>query len=144
MKTHTCLMAAALGISAVVSMTWATATWAAPPAKAPATPEAASVMIVHNVYFSLKESTPENREQLAAGCKQYLSQHPGTVFYACGTVSDLSGAVNDRDFDVGLHVVFEDRAAHDKYQVSADHLKFIAEFRPMFSKVRVFDCDAAK
>ena len=47
--------------------------------------------------------------------------------------------VNDREWDVGLHIVFLDRAAHDAYQDDPTHLKFIAEQKPNWAKVRVFD-----
>jgi hypothetical protein len=47
--------------------------------------------------------------------------------------------VNDRDFDVALHVVFRNRAAHDKYQTHPRHLKFIEEAKALWKKVRVFD-----
>ena len=47
--------------------------------------------------------------------------------------------MNDRDFDVALHVVFKDKAAHDEYQKTARHLKFIEENQANWKKVRVFD-----
>lgn len=99
------------------------------------------MLLVHNVYFTLHENTAENREKLLADCRKYLVRHPGVVFFACGTLSDLNRPVNDRAFDVGLHVVFQDRAAHDAYQVSADHVKFIEENRASWKQVRVFDSD---
>lgn len=100
------------------------------------------MLIVHNVYFTLNDSTPAHREALLAACRKYLVKHPGVVYFACGTVSDLNRPVNDRNFDVGLLVVFRDRAAHDAYQVSADHVKFIEENRATWKQVRVFDSDA--
>lgn len=97
-------------------------------------------IVVHNVYFSLLESTPANRDKLVASCRKYLVNHPGVAYFACGTVvSDLDREVNDRDWDVGLHIVFTDRAAHDRYQTAPDHLKFIEENRPTWKQVRVFD-----
>ena len=42
-------------------------------------------------------------------------------------------------FDVALHVVFTDRAAHDAYQADATHDRFIAEMKHNWAKVRVFD-----
>jgi quinol monooxygenase YgiN len=99
-------------------------------------------MFVHNVYFKLKESNAANRQKLVDACDQYLSDHPGTVFYAAGTVSDLDRPVNDRDWDVGLHVIFKDQAAHDAYQDAPKHLKFIAENKDTWAKVRVFDTAA--
>ena len=47
--------------------------------------------------------------------------------------------VNDRDFDVALNLVFENKAAHDKYQEHPRHTKFIEENRDTWAKVRVFD-----
>jgi len=103
--------------------------------------EPAKPMLAHNVFFTLAESTPANREKLLAGCHKWLTGHPGVVFFAVGTPSDLDRPVNDRDFDVGLHVIFEDRAAHDVYQDAERHLKFIEENKALWNKVRVFDSD---
>jgi hypothetical protein len=102
-------------------------------------------MIVHDVYFTLKESTPENKKKLVDACKKYLSKHPGTVFFAAGNLADdLKRPVNDRDWDVGLHVVFQDKAAHDKYQDADLHKQFINENKDNWKKVRVFDTTAEK
>ena len=46
---------------------------------------------------------------------------------------------NDRDFDVSLNLVFADKEAHDKYQESDRHKKFIEENLESIEKVRVFD-----
>ena len=101
---------------------------------------AASAMIVHDVYFSLKDNSPEAKKKLVAACKKYLTEHPGTVFFTAGTLAeDLNRPVNDRDFDVALHIVFKDKAAHDVYAVAERHLKFIEENKDNWKKVRVFD-----
>ncbi len=102
-------------------------------------------MVGHMVYFSLKDNSAEAREKLVAACKKYLSGHPGTVFFAAGTLAeDLKREVNDRDFDVALHVVFADKKAHDEYQVAPRHLEFIKENRDNWKKVRVFDSYVSK
>ncbi len=98
-------------------------------------------MLANNVYFTLHESTPERRQQLVAACRKYLSNHPGTVYFGVGTVSDLSRPVNVRDFDVGLHVIFKDRASHDAYQIAPLHEQFIAENKVNWKQVRVFDSE---
>src|SRR2546430_7019661 len=85
-------------------------------------------LLSHDVYFSLKDNAPAATEKLVAACKKYLSGHPGEVFFAAGTLArDLDRPVNDRDFDVALHIVFKDRAAHDQYQDAARHKQFIEE-----------------
>lgn len=99
-------------------------------------------MLAHNVYFALKDPTPDNRRKLVEACHKYLSDHPGVLFYCAGTLADLAREVNDRDWDVGLHVIFVDRAAHDAYQQAPKHLKFVEENKPTWKKVRVFDTDA--
>lgn len=94
----------------------------------------------HDVYFTLKEDSPKARHKLVQACKKYLSGHPGEVFFAAGTLAEeLDRDVNDRDFDVALHIVFENKAAHDMYQTAKRHLQFIAEEKSNWSKVRVFD-----
>lgn len=52
---------------------------------------------------------------------------------------DFDREVNVRDFDVALHLVFANKKAHDDYQVSPRHLKFVDEGKATWEKVRVFD-----
>ena len=98
-------------------------------------------MLTHNVFFALKDNSAEAAGAMVDACRKYLSDHPGTVFFAVGTAADLDREVNDRDFDVALHVNFDSRAAHDEYQKSPRHLEFIAENKDNWKKVRVFDSD---
>lgn len=97
-------------------------------------------LLAHNVFFALNESSPEARQKLVDACKKYLTGHPGTVYFAVGTVAEeLDRPVNDRDWDVGLHMVFADMAAHDAYQTAERHNQFIDENKSGWKKVRVFD-----
>jgi hypothetical protein len=97
--------------------------------------------LVHNVFFSLKDRSPEAAQGLIDACKRYLSDHPGTLYFGAGGCSDLEREVNDRDFDVALHIAFESRAAHDAYQAAPRHQQFIDEQKHNWAKVRVFDSD---
>lgn len=100
----------------------------------------ASSMLAHNVFFTLNDNSAEKIEALVAACHKYLTDHPGCMFFAAGTlVPDLNRPVNDLAFDVALHVIFKDRAAHDTYQQAERHLQFIAENRDSWKQVRVFD-----
>jgi hypothetical protein len=75
-----------------------------------------------------------------AACKTHLAGHPGTRFFAAGTLAgEMHRPVNDRAFDVALHVVFADRPTHDAYQHHPRHLKFIEENSANWKQVRVFD-----
>ncbi len=96
--------------------------------------------VAHNVFFKLKDSKPENIAALVAACKKYLNVQPGIVFFAAGPIcAELNREVNVCDWDVGLHLVFVDKAAHDAYQDDATHNKFIDENKATWASVRVFD-----
>ena len=102
--------------------------------------EKAPKMLSHDVYFTLEDDSPEAREALVAGCKKFLSHHPGIVWFAAGgLVEEHEREVNDRGFGVALHIVFKDKASHDKYQVADAHHKFIEEYKDNWKSVRVFD-----
>jgi hypothetical protein len=107
----------------------------------PNKPAAKTPQLAHIVFFTLNDSTPAHRRKLVELCKTHLTNHPGEVYFSVGTLADLSREVNDREFDVALHVVFESRAAHDAYQNAPRHLEFIAAAKPMWKKVRVFDSE---
>jgi len=105
----------------------------------------AEPLLVHNVYFTLNDSSAPAQDRLLAACRKYLTKHPGTVFFAVGTrATDLTRPVNDLEFDVGLHIIFQNKAAHDAYQVHESHVKFIEENKSNWKKVRVFDSLADK
>ena len=100
----------------------------------------AAPRLAHNVFFKLKDNSPAKVQALVEACKKYLNVQPGIVFFAAGTLcADLTRDVNDRNWDVGLHLVFVDKAAHDAYQDDATHNQFIAENKGNWAAVRVFD-----
>jgi hypothetical protein len=97
-------------------------------------------MLSHDVFFSLKDHSPQAKQELIAACKKYLTDHPGTVRFAVGPIAtEMKRDVNDRAFDVALHLVFKNKAAHDQYAKAARHQKFIEETQDKWEKVRVFD-----
>lgn len=97
-------------------------------------------MLAHDVFFTLTDSSPKAVDALVAACHKYLKDHPGVEFFAAGKVGmEFARPVNDRMYDVALHVYFTDKAAHDKYQEAPEHTKFIEENKPNWKQVRVFD-----
>jgi hypothetical protein len=101
---------------------------------------AAEPQLGHMVFFTLKDKSPEAKKKLVEACKRYLSKHPGTIYFSAGTLcEELKRDVNDRDFDVALHLVFKTKADHDKYQDAPLHIQFIEENKANWTKVRVFD-----
>ena len=106
----------------------------------PAAPPEKGAMLSHDVFFTLKDKSEAARSRLVAACEKYLKGHPGEVFFAAGTLAgDLAREVNDRDFDVALHIVFRTRADHDRYQSHGRHKKFVEENQAAWARVRVFD-----
>jgi hypothetical protein len=94
----------------------------------------------HDVYFSLVENSENMKQQLVAACKELLANHQGCLFFAVGVLAaECNRPVNDREFDVALHLVFSNKEAHDVYQTSERHLQFIAKSKANWQKVRVFD-----
>jgi Stress responsive A/B Barrel Domain len=97
-------------------------------------------LLAHNVFFTLIDNSPAAVQKLLTACKKHLTVQAGIVHFACGKLeAGLAREVNDRGFDVGLHIVFATRAAHDAYQSDPQHQRFIAENKANWKLVRVFD-----
>ena len=96
--------------------------------------------LAHNVFFKLKDPSDANADALVAACKKYLNVQPGIVFFAAGRIcKELARDVNDQNWDVGLHLVFDSKASHDNYQDDPMHVKFVNDNKPSWAAVRVFD-----
>ena len=96
-------------------------------------------MIAHSVYFTLNDSSPAAVRAMVEDSHHCLSPLPGIVFYAAGTCSDVDRSASDTDYDVALHVVFEDRAALDAYMTAPKHIEFIEKHQSNWKNLRVFD-----
>ena len=99
-------------------------------------------MLAHCVYFSLQDNSQEAIARLIEACKRHLREHTGVVHFSVGTLNrELDRPVNERDFDVALHLFFATHRWHDAYQVSAAHQQFVRENESNWKRVRVFDSD---
>ncbi len=102
-------------------------------------------MLAHIVYFTLKDNSEQAKQRLVDACHRYLKEHDGVTFFAAGTLGEeFRRDVNDRNYDVSLHVYFTDKDAHDIYQTMPEHLTFIAENKENWEKIRVFDSYVTK
>jgi hypothetical protein len=97
--------------------------------------------LAHMVFFTLKDHSRQAREKLVASCQKYLSGQAGTISFSVGTIAEdvEEPPVSVRDFDVALHLVFEDKESEGKYLKDPRHRKFVEENKDSWSKVRVFD-----
>jgi hypothetical protein len=67
-----------------------------------------SAPLAHIVFFTLVESNDDNRSKLVDGCKKYLDGHEGTLYFKVGVnAPQYAREVNDRDYDVALHLVLK-------------------------------------
>lgn len=99
-----------------------------------------SLRLAHNVFFKLRDASEANVAALVASCKKHLNVQPGIAFFAAGPLCrELNREVNDQNWDVGLHLVFDSKASHDSYQDDPDHVKFVEANKPTWAGVRVFD-----
>jgi hypothetical protein len=100
----------------------------------------AGLPLCHSVYFALQDNSPAAVQQFVAACREYLSGHPGLLYFAVGSrAPDLAWEVSDVSFDVAVHLIFQDRAAHDQYQDSERHGQFIARTESNWKGIRCCD-----
>ena len=97
-------------------------------------------MLVHSVRFHLPpELAPERRAALRAGLET-LRAIPEVRHLFIGTPAPVPARpVIDAGYAFALTVVFDDVAAHDRYQVHPLHLQFLAANRDSWTRVEVFD-----
>ena len=99
--------------------------------------------LAHHVFFTLKDRSEQARSNLVAACQKFLDGHEGQIGFAVGTRDPEYQREVNQDYDVSLHTVFVDRAAHDAYQAAERHQQFIAENKATWADVRVFDSNLA-
>ncbi len=95
---------------------------------------------LHNVFFGLKDNSPELISKLIRDCYTYLQPEDGILFFSAGSRAEgFERDVNDTAFHVALTVLFKDSEAHDAYQVSRQHNIFIDRNKDNWAGARVFD-----
>jgi len=101
-------------------------------------------MFIHNVYFWLKDGLDEGAITAFERGLQTLCVSPPAKAGAWGPPAPSEPrSVVDGSFSYGLHVVFDDLAGHDAYQVGAVHQAFLAGNASKWERVLVYDTTAA-
>jgi hypothetical protein len=114
--------------------------------KQPAAAEGKEPRIAHAVFFTLVDKSPEGQAKFVEAVNS-LNQPPQASyrFFATGArIPSLDRDVNDKDFDVGLFIIFADRKGLDEYGPAAHHLKFVETNKTKWKGVRVFDSTLMK
>jgi hypothetical protein len=96
-------------------------------------------MFVHAVYFWLRaDLTPAEEKQFAASLESLRAINGVRQGYI-GVPAPTDRPVIERGYSRALVLVFDDRAAHDAYQVHPMHDKFRAECGGFWTTVRIYD-----
>jgi hypothetical protein len=99
---------------------------------------------VHTVYFTFAPGTTDADidAQIADG-HELLARIPTVRSIHTGRRdATMQRDVSMIDFDLGLSVLFDDRAGHDVYADHPIHLDYIARNRDKWTAVRVADFEA--
>jgi hypothetical protein len=77
---------------------------------------------------------------LIEAAERYLRPIPGIVHFHVGRMVPSDRPVVEQSYQVGLNVVFRDKAAHDAYQVHPAHVEFVEKvFKRVCRRVLVYD-----
>lgn len=97
-------------------------------------------MFSHVVIFWTKPELPEAADALIAGAEKYLRPIPLAKSFHLGHMVPSHRPVVDQSYQVGLHLLFEDKAAEAAYQVHPLHLEFVEKvFKPNCVRATIFD-----
>jgi hypothetical protein len=96
---------------------------------------------VHCVFFTFKPGTAKSEidAQIASG-RELLAKIPTVRKLDTGQRDpEAVRDVNDKDYEVGLVVCFDNKAGHDVYATHPLHMEYIDRHKPHWARVRVFD-----
>ncbi|MCS5605360.1 MAG: Dabb family protein [Alphaproteobacteria bacterium] len=97
-------------------------------------------MFSHVVIFWTKPDQSGATEALLAGAEKFLKPCPGVLHYHCGRMASSHRDVVDQSYQVGLNLVFDNKAAQDSYQEHPLHVEFVEKvFKPNCERALVYD-----
>ncbi|MDD3588237.1 MAG: Dabb family protein [Thermoguttaceae bacterium] len=97
-------------------------------------------MMIHTVFFTLKDKTPAVFNAFVEDTKTFGKDIPGTVFFQVGTrLPDQKDPIYDQDFDVMLVSTFPDAKTLDAYLVHPDHVAYCERNGNNWANIRIAD-----
>ena len=91
----------------------------------------------HMFFFQLADTSRELVQRFIDLCVKYLGGHPGQRHFSVGVRAlEINRDVSGTDFEVSVHMIFDDSAAFQAYSASKSHEVFITESAGM-SPVRI-------
>ena len=104
-----------------------------------ATPTASTPGFIHTVYFYAAEGlTNKRKTEFIEGLAE-LAKTPSIQKVYYGPPAGTARAVVDNDYLVAWICHFESSEDHDLYQKDPIHLKFIEDYKDVWSKVLIYD-----
>lgn len=92
------------------------------------------------MIFWTDPAQPNAADELVAGMERYLKGIPGVLNFHIGRMVPSHRPVVDQSYQVGLNLVFPDKATQDAYQVHPQHVEFVEKvFKKVCKKVVVYD-----
>jgi len=102
--------------------------------------------IHHSIYILMKDASAEAIERQLQLGRELLTGHPGQAGFSATVLA--TGLVRHQQvpylqnytaFTVSFHAIWEDAAAHDRYQTSDRHKRFIAQSNSNWERLIVLD-----
>jgi len=94
---------------------------------------------LHLVFFWLKADTTDVQREAFLAALEGLEVIEGIKYLSCGVPGQTPRAVVDNSYDYCSIVNFVSKEAHDAYQTHPLHEAFLAQFKPIWEKVLVYD-----
>ena len=94
----------------------------------------------HMFFFQLCDTSAELVDSFVELCKKYLGGHPGQRHFSIGIRAlEINRDVSGKNFEVSVHMIFDDIDAFNGYSASATHEDFITEAAGMSPERIVYD-----
>lgn len=97
-------------------------------------------MIIHSVFFWLKpELTDAQRAGFVAAAESLRTIKSVDSLFIGRPAAIVPRPVVDGSYTFAISITFKDLAAHDAYQIDPAHKAFVAENKPLWDKVQIYD-----
>jgi len=94
----------------------------------------------HMFFFQLCDTSPELVTRFIELCRKYLGDHPGQRHFSIGVRAlEIHRDVSGTNFEVSVHMIFDDIDAFNSYSNSPTHEDFITESAGMSPERIVYD-----
>lgn len=100
-----------------------------------------SIMHIHNVYFWLKNDLDSEAKTSFEEGLNSLCHDPNAESGYFGKPADTQRDVVENSYSYSLMLFFDDLPAHDRYQISPVHNKFVKAHQSKWQQVVVYDVD---